>query len=622
MEEAFTDIKQRLSDFGIDLSEEQIRIHEERMEEAQQYFPLPAQKALAITLLTDWEAKKSKKIITACSQVCYIKDGPCVTSFGILSQDWPGLSNACLGVIHEMGWNIYFMKGFSINYQDTPLGIVIIGIRTDDEAVYKTLMAQTEKIESKLRQAAVGDSGKAYLLNEEMRKLEIYSRVITEIQRIYLEDDLEEIIGLNGEAVKYFAARSRDYIENRKIEDIARQIILNFTLIKKAHETGSPIQLDISNFETATEGTFTGVTVAGQASMLNLEDCLKTIELTIPNFLLKHNREFTTGEGISLYRIEFVDAQGNPLSESEQEKLRKGFDSLVLNKRRDRAQWIESIGGFEQYARAIIPLLVREAKTSEITQVYQSVGNATDLYIDFKIIIAVPGEKGGRRDLSSQVIAAIENTSGLQVLAIKPPKWFDTTQMFIVDIRASLTVISDTEMVYQVLRETLKEALGKFRDFDEGMRTMDATKSKTIRKHLGDMDKSLLRELYYGIEDFYRVTAPINEIVAHISLARDMIQKLRQGNESVVILHEELGTHTQSGKFIPRAVLVAIGYPAERTLLGTILKIFSAFDVTMSRLERSGNNILLCRITKNEKAPSKQDIKSLLEKLKRLNEPA
>jgi len=621
MESSLSEIQQRLSSFAIELSPEEIREHENRMEAAQQYFPLPAQKAIAIKLIMDWEQNKTKKIITACSEVCYIQGGPCVTSFGILSQDWPGLSNACLGVIHEMGWNIYFMKGFSINYQDIPLGIMIIGIRTDDEDIYKQLLAQTEKIESKLRQAAVGDSGKTYLLNEEMRKIEIYSRVITEIQHIYFGEDLQNIIGLNGETVKYFAARSRDYIENRRIEDIARQIILNYTLIKNAHKTGSPIQLDISNFETKTEGNFTGITVAGQAQMLNLEDCLKTIELTMPNFILKHNREFTTGEAISLYRIEFVDAQGNPLCEADQKRLKKGFISLVLNKRRDRAQWIESIGGFEQYARAIIPLLVREAQNSEITQVYQSMVNATDLFIDFKIIVAVPGEKGAKKDLSSKTIGAIENVPGLQVLAIKPPKLFGTTRMFIVDIRASLTVISDPEMVYQVFRETLKEALGQYRDFDEGMRNMDAGKNKAIRQQLGDIDKSLLRELYYSIEDFYRVTAPINEIVAHIKLARDMINTLTEANRSITIMHEQLGNHTQSGKFILRALLVAIAYPSERTLLGTILDIFDTFDVTMSRLERAGKNILICRVTKNDKAPTEEDNNYLLEKLEQLNEP-
>jgi len=619
MQTSISEIQQRLSSFAIELSPDAIKQHEKRMEEAQQYFPIAAQKALAIKLLTDWESKKSRKIITACTEVCYIQGGPCVTSFGILSQDWPGLSNACLGVVHEMGYNIYFMKGFSVDYQDASLGIVIIGIRTDDEAIYQALLAQTEKIESKLKQAAVGDSGKTYLLNEEMRKLEIYSRVITEIQRIYFGDDLEEIIGLNGEAVKYFAARSRDYIENRRLEDIARQIILNYTLIKKAHESGNPIQLDISNFETKTEGIFTGVTVAGQASMLNLEDCLKTIELTVPNYLLKHNREFTTGDAISLYRIEFVDSQGNPLCVADQKRLKKAFNSLVLNKRRDRAQWIESIGGFEQYARAIIPLLVKEAQHSEITQVYHSVVNATDLFIDFKVIVAVPGEKGTRKDLSSKTISAIETVPGLQVLSVKPPKTFGSTRMFIVDIRASLTVMSDPETVYQVLRETLKEALGQYRDFDEGMRTMDAGKSKAIRQQLGDIDKGLLRELYYSIEDFYRVTAPMHEIVAHIRIARDMISQIKEADPSVIILHEMLGNHAQSGKFLPRALLVAIAYPSERTLLSTILNIFEAYDVTMSRLERVGKDILLCRITRKEKAPAEDDIRTLLEKLKHLN---
>lgn len=611
------EIQQTLTDFGLELSEADIDTYVAEIKKAQEYFPLVKQRALAIKLILDWENHQNRKILTACSQICSLEGSTCVTGFGVLSVDWPGLSNACLGVVHEMGWNIYFMKGFSLSLHDKPIGIVIIGIRTDDEAVYQKLIDQIEIIESKLRQAAVGEGGKAVLLNEEMRKLEIYSRVIQEIQRIYFGENLEDIIGLDGEAVKFFAARSRDYIENRKIEDIARQIIMNYEFIQKVTGSDKNIQLEIKNFETHTEGCFTGITVAGPAKLLNLEDCLKTIELTIPHFILKHNREFTTNQAISLYRIEFVDAEGKPLSELDQKRLHTAFKTLVLEKKRDRAQWIESIGGFEQYARAIIPLLVREAQSTGVTQVYQAVGNMTDLFIDFKIFAVLPENVGYTRETSNKLIDAIESVHGLHIQTVKPAKKFGTAHLIILDTRASLAVIDNHETIYQLHREKLKSVIGNYRDFDEGMRNMDAVKFKSVRAHLKEMDKTLFRELFYSIEDFLRVSAPVFELVGHIRMARDMIASLDPA-QPFFLKHEDIGNHTPSGEFKPKATLVAIGFVHEAVYLKDILEILEPCELTMSRLERTGWDILICRITENDRALPLEKTEELIGKLKGL----
>lgn len=611
-------IETALKNVSVELPTETLKEYINEIKEAQELFPQTEQDALIVRLLNEWKKKKNEKIITVTSDVCLLAGKRCLTCFGILSHDWPGLSNACLGVINEMGWNIYFVKGFSFIYHKQQLGIVIIGIRTDQDAIYKRILGQTATILTKLHQAAVGTGAKAYLIAEEIRKLEIYGQVITSIEKIYHEPDLEHIVGLNGEAVKYFAARSRDYIQNREVEDIAKQIIQNYTFIKTAHKTGNTIQLDISNFTTKTEGTFTGVTLVGPATLLNLEDCLKTIELTVPNFQLKHNREFTTNAGISLYRIEFVDHLGHPLSDLDRKRLQTAFSTMVLNKRRDRAQWIESIGGFEQYARAIIPLLVREAQNTGKTQVYQSVGHTTELNIDFKVIIVTPFQKEMRKKLVTDTVNAIEEVSGLHILSVKPPKTFGSTEVFIIDLRASLTIIDDVESIYQIIRSKIQSSIGQFRDFDEGMRSIDANKLKTVRRLIEGVDKTLLRELFYSIEDFFRLSATIDEIVAHIRIILDMLAVIDEKDQSVQIISRQTCSHSKSGRMIPHASLLCIGYPHEKNLLQKILQILEPFEVTLSRLERTGRDILVCRVTEDEKALKKQTLNQLVEQLKKM----
>jgi hypothetical protein len=618
MNENILTIQCLLQNYSLNLSEKIIKKYISNIQDAQELFPQSAQEALIIKLLNDWKNQKNKKIITATSEVCLVNGKHCLSSFGILCPDWPGLSNACVGVLNEMGWNIYFVKGFSIIYRKQRLGIIIIGIETDKEEIYQKILSQTETILSKLHQAAVGTGAKAYLLSEEIRKLEIYSQVIAQIEQIYKGDDLEQIIGLNGEAVKFFAARSRDYIQNRKIEDIARQIILNYNFIKTVHKTGKTIQLDITNFTTMTEGTFTGVTITGPVRLLHLEDCLKTIELITPNFQLKHNREFTTNTGISIYRIEFVDHLNFSLGDLEQERLRKAFTTMVLNKRRDRAQWIESIGGFEQYARAIIPLLVREAQNTDKTQVYQSVGHSTDLFIDYKVIVVVPNSTETGKKLLNKTVKNIESVPGMHILSVKPPRAYGNTEVFIIDLRASLAVIENIELIYQIIRENIKNALGEFRDFDEGMRTIDTEKLKSIRRIIEGIDKRLIRELYYSIEDFFRLSSSTDEIIAHIKIILDMLKMIEDSDENIHIISRHTGIYSKTGILIPSANLLCIAYPHQLNLLQNILEILESYEVTLSRLERAGCDILLCRTTQRGKALPEDIIVQLSKQIQQL----
>ena len=291
---------------------------------------------------------------------------------------------------------------------------------------------------------------------------------------------------------------------------------------------------------------------------------------------------------------------------------------MVLNKKRNRAEWIENIGGFEQYARAIIPLLVREAEHTGKAQVYHSVGHATDLFIDFKIIVVCPVAHVTKKMLMSDTVNSLEEVEGFQILSVKPPRNFGKTKLFIIDIRASLTSIESIEVVYHLIQEKIKNSLGDFRDFDEGMRTMDTVKMKQVRKRLSGLDKILVRELYYSIEDFLRVSASVDEIIDHIHIAMDMIIHMEEKSKPVLSIGRQTGTPSRSGSVIPRASLLCISYTSELCLLQPILEILDSYEVTLSRLERSGRDILICRITRRDKALSDDAVKRLERKIVKL----
>jgi hypothetical protein len=196
---------------------------------------------------------------------------------------------------------------------------------------------------------------------------------------------------------------------------------------------------------------------------------------------------------------------------------------------------------------------------------------------------------------------------------------FGKTNVFIIDLRVNLADIENTEKIHTLIKEKIYSALGEFRDFDEGMRTIDTSKMKAVRQRLEDVDKYLLRELYYAIEDFFRVSASTEEIVDHIRLTIDMLETLNKDGKDFHMIHRAAGQHAQSGKVMPRATLLCLAYPHRHYLLQKILEILEPYEVTLSRLERSGWDILTCWITKEEKALKKSEIDTLLKNLRPLS---
>ena len=132
------------------------------------------------------------------------------------------------------------------------------------------------------------------------------------------------------------------------------------------------------------------------------------------------------------------------------------------------------------------------------------------------------------------------------------------------------------------------------------------------------VDKNIIRELYYSIEDFYRVGASEYEIIAHIQISLEMLKIIRKKKEPISIITKLLGTQSKNGTHIPTADLFCIAYPHQDYHLQKILDILESYEVTLSRLERSGLDILICRITKNDKALTEATREKLIKKLKQL----
>ncbi|MBN2089742.1 hypothetical protein JW964_09015, partial [candidate division KSB1 bacterium] len=403
------------------LSCKEITEYFQEFENSQKYFPRTEQYALMIRLFEEWKCRANEKILLISTEYSIPDDPNRTITFGIISSDWPGLSDSCIGVIHEKGWNAFFAIGITLNYNEEKLGLIIVSILTQNEREYDDLNRQLPEIIQDIRKASVGNSTKMYLLNEEIKKLQIYSSVIDKIEALYHQPDINKIIGPEGEAIKYFAARSRDYIENRETAEIAQQIITNYKFQHKAHQFKRHMHVEIRNFFTKKEGEFTGITVAGNTNQMNLDNLLQSIERAAPESLIKHHKDFTTEDGISVHHFEITNNDGSALNEFQIKQLTENFKNLDITKRKERQNWLETIGGFEHYARAIIPFLIKQNQSTDLNQVFMSVLQGTENVIDFKILIVLKAREEKMNKIMYQCVNKLDSFPGFYISKIKPP---------------------------------------------------------------------------------------------------------------------------------------------------------------------------------------------------------
>lgn len=566
-----------------------------------EFFPTEEQIPLIGELLSLWEDEK----VTIIFKIFYgEREYPHIGVVGVAAPDWPGLSQSAIGTLHEKGWNLFRLNGYTISFKDEKVGVIILAVLLENKEEEEKFISQKDEIISNIKRVSTGVSSKTSLLSEEARKLRIYSQVVEEIEKLYTEDDVENLVGGNGEAVKFFGARSREYIEERKVEDIARIIINNYKLVKGVREKKEP-QVIAENLWTK-KGVFTGITIAWYARDIFLEDCLRALDISVPGYIIKHHKEFTTPDNITVIRIEIVDEDGKPYKQEDIELIKRNLISTISRRRLRTQEFQIKIGGFEHYARAIIPFLMKEAKETKKSQVFLSVVNASEFRIDFKIILAIYCPQ--KDSYGYRCIPYLESIGGLKVYATNPPKQYGDVQVGIFDMSVDLMQFASIDELYKRIKKGLKDAIGDYRDFDEGMREIDSIKFHEVRNLVPEIEERELREIYFNIEDFYRMNSPAQEIAELVKFIYE-------------ILHREEEFLVES-KIIPvgKTFLSLLGIISDQAWkpIEKIFTLLKDYEISLVRFERKGKVKIVVEVKKEGKSVDKEILKKLEEDLKKL----
>ncbi len=599
-------LKGLLKEKKIWISESEVKNKLDKVIKSQEIFPLQQQRALLIKLLCVYESKKQKQVIIL--EELSKKKHSVTLVLGVLAEDWPGMSNSIIGIIHHKAKNILFVKGITLEYETKRIGIVILAFNITSNKEYERFIEEKRKLIATIREASVGTENKYLLLEDETVKFEIYNKIVARINRLYKGKDVSKLIGENGEALKFVSSRSREYLEERKLKDLVNLVIDNYKFQEKVRNSLADEVIKIKNIETKYE-KLTGITFVCKKVLISIEDFLKILNYIVPEYIIKHHKSFVTNDGILLYRIEIVDRNGEALDSSATKSIEKSLKKLIETSYKKQFTQIKSVGGFEHYARAIIPFLMLEFKKTNITQVFINADKKTNFSIDIKLTIV---SRRTKKKKIFDLIAKLEKFPGIEVNSAIPPKIYaNRVEVDIIKLNIYLSEFSSIKEVFSNINDILKKIYGKIRDFDQCFREIDIKILNELLEKTDYINPVLVRDIFFNFDELYRIEISFNLLYEVIKFCSDVIEK-SNGKKDIGALYKY-----KNLKHLGRTIFV-ISYIRQKHLLGKIVKKLKDFDIYFTKVDRNQKTYYIMIISKDNKIVDEDIIRNIKDYIKHI----
>jgi hypothetical protein len=532
---------------------------------------------------------------------------------GVTAQDWPGLATIVLSELHHCGWNLDLMEAFTAEFEGMRYGFVITGIRDTDAERRNKFIEDASGIEGLLARLAEGKAGTVSLLSRAAERLEKFEDVRQELVSLFKGEPPEEVTGAKGELVLFISSRSDEYLRERKSNDLAWMIKTNYELVNRVRSSSGKAVFRFRNLKTSREH-LTGINIAGYERDISFQDVVTALSFAWPGSAIKHQRRYTTSDGIVSIRVEMSGPSGLSATKVELSHIRKSLQKLLVANELEKLKKIHRYGGREHYARALIPLLLRECESTKLNQVYIALLSTSTFQAELKLIlVSHAGTEKEHDNLVISLVGRIDAIVGLTVVSFKSPSSYGNRWVDILDITVQREELSDLETAYEAIKESVQKTFGKFRDFDMGMRLNDVSQLKAIRKQLKGIPESVITDFYYRLEDFLRAAAPVEELIAHIRLAFECLSQLiTEGAQKTGPAWVDLYMGEN-----PVATLICCTKMGRADAFHDLLEAVKDFNITASVIEWSGASAVLLRVQDNEHALDEKTRNKVIRTLKK-----
>lgn len=591
----------RLRQKNLKISVRKIKTLLGKIVHSHQVFPLENQQALVIHLLHTWDITKKKEVIIL--EECEDKEIPNAFVLGVLAEDWPGMSNSILGIVHHKQRNVLVMKGFTLDFMDRKLGIVILTFQLKSADEYAAFVKGQKNLILEIKEAARWSNSKYMLLDDEAVKFEIYNKIIKKVKELYHNSDLVKVIDESGEVLKFVSSRSREYLEERKINDLAHLILDNYVYQNMVRSGSVEEIVKVKNFETTTE-ELTGISFVCKEQLFSIEDFLKTLNHIVPDHIIKHHKSYVTRDNILVYRIEILDRNEKPLDMKLIKPVEASLDKLISIACNKKSGKLNSVGGFEHYARAIIPFLSEELKRTMLTQVFINVDSKSEFLNNIKLVIVA---FKSRKKRIYQLISKLSLIPGIEINSTIPTKiHHNKIEINILKLRVTLSEFPSIKDIYNAIKSTIRKIYGDIRDFDEGFRDIYIRILNQLLDHLKTVDAALIREIFFNIDELYKIEISPTVLLELIRTCSDTVEESRDlPSDQILIKHKQL--HSS------RRTLLVISYCQQKKLLSKMVGKLTDVDLYFTQFEWDQRFYLVMILSKNNDVLGEEHIKELMD---------
>ena len=499
------------------------------------------------------------------------QEGVYIARIYLGASDWPGLGETVIGIVHEKGYNIAFVYG--VVSTDGKYAFIVIKIPFPPEKLNDVRFHLEEITEELKRLAREGDQIKARLVTTGIEKLEILEKIKSALRDIAFPEEYEEISKTGGELEKFVFSRSLAYLKERDPKTLAEIILVGHRFIKKLRQVGMGVEIYIKNIKTERE-ELTGLTVGGFQKDISMDEVFELIKEVFPNFQRKFDKEFITEDGICMIRVEFT-VNNRPLTPEEQKKLEQHLKTN-LKQGKIRVPLNIKFGG-EIFGRALVPKMVDEALTSHIPQVAIIPIEQDKTTVTFRI--AIVDNNPEKFDI---LIKNIAKSDGFVLISFRPPSKVREEYVLFLTVRGLVSFFNSDVELFEKLKDLIRESIGPFRDFDEGLRTIDRKKLEKIY-HLisrANIPEELVRTFYFSIDDFIRATLSPEKIAEDINFISKCIQEhLENENKKLFVRYEK------------KSLTIVVVYQPEERIFDKIFLIVEKYEPVLVRFEIYGLNV-------------------------------
>jgi hypothetical protein len=506
------------------------------------------------------------------------QEGVYIARIYLGASDWPGLGETVIGIVHEKGYNIAFVYG--VVSTDGKYAFIVIKIPFPPEKLKDVRFHLEEITEELKRLAREGDQIKARLVTTGIEKLEILEKIKSALRDIAFPEEYEEISKTGGELEKFVFSRSLAYLKERDPKTLAEIILVGHRFIKKLRQVGMGVEIHIKNIQTERE-ELTGLTVGGFQKDISMDEVFDLIKEVFPNFQRKFDKEFITDDGICIIRVEFT-VNNRPLSPEEQKKLEQHLKTN-LKQGKIRVPLNIKFGG-EIFGRALVPKMVDEALTSHIPQVAIIPIEQSKTTVTFRIAIV-----DNNPEKFDTLIKNIAKSDGFVLISFRPPSKVREEYVLFLTVRGLVSFFNSDVELFEKLKDLIRESIGPFRDFDEGLRTIDRKKLEKIY-HLisrANIPEELVRTFYFSIDDFIRTTLSPEKIAEDINFVSKCIQEhLENENKKLFVRYEK------------NSLTIVTVYQPEERIFDKIFPIVEKYEPVLVRFEIYGLNVTFMELDK------------------------